>query len=56
MNERGAEGWEVITAEAGDYGYTTFWINRGGGILDRLGLEPDLEVADLAALADALGA
>lgn len=39
-----------------NYGYTTFWINRGGGILDRLGLEPDLEVADLAALADALGA
>ena len=22
LNERGAEGWEVITAEAGDYGYT----------------------------------
>jgi hypothetical protein len=24
LNERGAEGWEVITAEVGDYGYTTF--------------------------------
>ena len=24
LNERGAEGWEVITSEAGDYGYTTF--------------------------------
>jgi hypothetical protein len=24
LNERGAEGWEVITAEAGDYGYTIF--------------------------------
>ena len=24
LNQRGAEGWEVITAEAGDYGYTTF--------------------------------
>ncbi|GKY90038.1 MULTISPECIES: hypothetical protein [Roseobacteraceae] len=24
LNERGAEGWEIITAEAGDYGYTTF--------------------------------
>ena len=24
LNERGAEGGEVITAEAGDYGYTTF--------------------------------
>ena len=28
LNERGAEGWEVITAEAGDYGYTTF-LKRG---------------------------
>jgi len=25
LNERGTEGWEFITAEAGDYGYTTFW-------------------------------
>ncbi|QFT48860.1 MULTISPECIES: hypothetical protein [unclassified Roseivivax] len=24
LNERGAEGWEVITAEVGDHGYTTF--------------------------------
>lgn len=24
LNERGAKGWEVISAEAGDYGYTTF--------------------------------
>ena len=24
LNERGAEGWEVITAESGDYGSTTF--------------------------------
>jgi hypothetical protein len=24
LNERGAEGWEVISAEAGDYGYTAF--------------------------------
>ena len=24
LNERGAEGGEVITAEAGDYGYITF--------------------------------
>ena len=24
LNEKGADGWEVITAEAGDYGYTTF--------------------------------
>lgn len=24
LNDRGADGWEVISAEAGDYGYTTF--------------------------------
>jgi len=24
LNEHGAKGWEVITAEAGDQGYTTF--------------------------------
>ena len=24
LNEHGAKGWEVITAEAGDHGYTTF--------------------------------
>lgn len=24
LNERGGVGWEVITAEAGDYSYTTF--------------------------------
>jgi len=24
LNERGANGWEVISAKAGDYGYTTF--------------------------------
>lgn len=24
LNKHGAKGWEVITAEAGDHGYTTF--------------------------------
>ncbi|HQU67313.1 MAG TPA: hypothetical protein PLI43_03850 [Albidovulum sp.] len=24
LNEHGARGWEVISAEAGDYGYTAF--------------------------------
>jgi len=24
LNQRGAEGWEVVTAEVGDYGYTIF--------------------------------
>lgn len=30
LNEYGAKGWEVITAEAGDQGYTTF-LKRGLG-------------------------
>jgi 2-haloacid dehalogenase len=38
-----------------NYGFTTFWINRSGGVLDELGLAPDLEVADLAELATVLG-
>ena len=29
LNERGAEGWEVISAEAGDYGYTAFLKREG---------------------------
>lgn len=37
-------------------GFTTFWINRAGGVLDELGLQPDLEVPDLAELATVLGA
>lgn len=41
---------------AAHYGYPTFWLNRAGGPLDEIGPRPDLEVADLAALADALGA
>ena len=24
LNEHGTKGWEVITTEAGDHGYTTF--------------------------------
>ena len=37
-------------------GFTTFWINRADGVLDELGLRPDLEVPDLGELATVLGA
>lgn len=36
------------------YGFPTFWINRTGEPLDEIGPQPDLIVADLAALADNL--
>ena len=39
-----------------NYGFPTVWVNRSGAVLDELGLRPDLEVADLAELATALGA
>ena len=31
--------WDALGAKS--YGFTVFWINRGGAPLDRLGLEPD---------------
>lgn len=39
-----------------NYGFPTFWVNRGGGPLDELGPQPDLTVRDLAELATELGA
>jgi len=45
--------WDVIGAKA--YGFPVVWVNRQGAPLDELGLVPDLEVADLAGLATALG-
>ncbi|MBI1383622.1 MAG: haloacid dehalogenase type II [Rhizobiales bacterium] len=41
---------------ASNFGFPSFWVRRYGQPLDALGPEPDLVVADLAALADALGA
>lgn len=39
-----------------NYGFPTIWVRRYGQPLDDFGLEPDLIVADLEAMADALGA
>ncbi len=46
--------FDVIGAK--NYGYPTIWVRRYGQALDDLGLEPDLVVADLNAMADALRA
>ena len=32
LNEHGANGWEVISAEAGDYGYTAFLKREGSSL------------------------
>lgn len=46
--------FDVIGAR--HYGYPTFWVRRYNQPLDPLGIEPDLIVADLTKLADAMGA
>lgn len=45
-----ANGWDAAGATA--FGLPTAWVNRGDGPPDRLGTTPDLEVRDLAELAD----
>ena len=39
-----------------NYGFPTFWVNRTGAPLDKLGPQPDLVVPNLTDLATALGA
>lgn len=48
-----ANGWDAAGARA--FGFRVVWVNRGGAPPEALGLEPDLEVADLEGLARALG-
>jgi len=48
-----SNAWDVAGAKA--FGFQVVWVNRTGAPIEELGLEPDLEVPDLAALARALG-
>jgi 2-haloacid dehalogenase len=48
-----SNAWDVAGAKA--FGFQVVWVNRQGAPLDELGVSPDLEVRDLAALAEALG-
>jgi 2-haloacid dehalogenase len=48
-----SNGWDVAGAKA--HGFRVAWVNRGRAPREELGLTPDLEVPDLAALARALG-
>jgi 2-haloacid dehalogenase len=48
-----SNGWDVAGAKA--FGFQVVWVNRQAAPLDELGVTPDLEVRDLAELAQALG-
>ena len=49
-----SNSFDVIGAV--NFGFTTFWVNRGGEPLDELGPRPHWTGSDLGALADLLGA
>ena len=40
-----SNGWDI--AGAGQFGFTTVWLNRGAAIRDRLPIKPDYEVSSL---------
>jgi 2-haloacid dehalogenase len=44
--------WDALGAKS--FGFTTFWINRGGAPLDRLGFRPDGVLKSLGELPDVL--
>lgn len=48
-----SNGWDVAGAKS--FGFPVVWVNRSAAAPEELGVTPDLEVADLAALATALG-
>ena len=43
-------GWDAYGATS--FGYSTYWVNRFGLPLERLGLEPDATSNDIAGLLD----
>lgn len=49
-----SNGWDAAGAKT--FGFRTWWVNRGGAPVERLGTAPDGAVGDLAQLAAALGA
>jgi len=48
-----SNGWDA--AGAGSFGFSVWWVNRGGAPVERLGSPPDGVVSDLAGLAARLG-
>lgn len=47
-----SNAWDI--AGAGVFGFRTCWVNRSGAVAERLGVESDVVVGDLTALADLL--
>jgi 2-haloacid dehalogenase len=45
--------WDACGAKS--YGFTTFWINRGGAPVDALGVEPDFSLKSMAELPPLVG-
>ena len=43
-----SNGWDVAGAKA--FGFRAYWVNRAGAPIERLGVEPDAVIADLAEL------
>lgn len=49
-----SNGWDAAGAKA--FGFRTFWVNRAGAPVERLGVRPDEVVRDLAGLVELLAA
>jgi 2-haloacid dehalogenase len=49
-----SNGWDAAGAKA--FGFRTFWVNRSGAPVERLGVRPDEVVRDLAGIAERLPA
>lgn len=48
-----SNGWDAAGAKS--FGFRTYWVNRGGAPVERLGVRPDEVVADLAGVVSLLG-
>jgi 2-haloacid dehalogenase len=48
-----SNGWDAAGARA--FGFQTFWVNRGGHPVERLGVRPDATIANLEELVALLG-
>jgi 2-haloacid dehalogenase len=47
-----SNGWDAAGAKS--FGFRTYWVNRGGAPMERLGVRPDAVIANLSELAAAL--